>query len=221
VDPAGPEGDSFRLYAFWHEFILLPIALRGTCNLSVLLSKHRDADIVSHLAHFMGFGCIRGSTTHGGAKALRELFQASRVQHLVFTPDGPRGPRRKMAVGPIYLASKLGLPLVVMGFGYDRPWRMKSWDRFAVPRPYSRARAVLGPAMHLPPKLDREGLEHYRLEVERLLNRLTDEAEAWAEAGTRKVNEVCISAHSVPPVLRQDVAHAVPRPQFMRHAVRV
>ncbi len=77
-----------------------------------------------------------------------------------------------------------------MGFGYDRPWRMKTWDKHAVPRPYSRARAVVSPAVQVPAELDRAGLEHYRLQVERLLNRLTLEAEAWAESGTRKTEEV-------------------------------
>ncbi len=79
-----------------------------------------------------------------------------------------------------------------MGYGYDRPWRFKSWDRFAVPRPFSRARAVVSPMLHIPPNLDRDGIEHYRRETERMLNRLTLEAEAWAEAGTRKVNEFVV-----------------------------
>jgi hypothetical protein len=89
----------------------------------------------------------------------------------------------------VYLASKLQMPLVLLGLGYDRPWRVPSWDRFAIPRPFSRARGVISPAMHLPPDLDRDGIEHYRREVERLLNRLTVEAEAWAESGTRKLGE--------------------------------
>ena len=67
---------------------------------------------------------------------------------------------------------------------------MKTWDRHAIPRPFSRARAVVSPAIHIPPDLDRDGMEHYRLQVERLLNRLTLEAEAWAESGTRKAEEV-------------------------------
>jgi len=95
-----------------------------------------------------------------------------------------------LAQGPIYLSSKLGLPLVAMGFGYNQPWRLGSWDRFAIPKPFSHARAVVSPAMVIPPDLDREGVEHYRLKVERLLNRLTSEAEAWAEAGTPKIDEV-------------------------------
>ena len=107
----------------------------------MLLSRHRDAEILSHVAYHFGFDFVRGSTNRGGAAALRELLAKSRQMHLTITPDGPRGPRRRMAPGPIYLASKLGLPLVLMGYGYDRPWRLRSWDRFAIPRPCSRARA--------------------------------------------------------------------------------
>ena len=83
--------------------------------------------------HHMGFDCVRGSTYRGGARAIWELLERSRRQHLTITPDGPRGPRRQFAQGPIYLASRLQLPLVAMGFGYDRPWRVNSWDRFRRP----------------------------------------------------------------------------------------
>jgi hypothetical protein len=91
----------------------------------------------------------------------------------------------------------LQLPLVAMGFGYDRPWRMNSWDQFAVPRPFSRARAVIGPPLMLPPNLDRTGLEHERVRVEVLLNCLTYEAEAWAAAGTRKKGETSMAPSAV------------------------
>ena len=134
----------------------------------MLLSQHRDADILARVAYHLGFDCVRGSTYRGGARAIWELSERSQRQHLTITPDGPRGPRRQLAQGPIYLASRLQLPLVVMGFGYDRPWRANSWDRFAVPRPFSRARAVIGPPLMLPPDLNRAGLEQCRRRVERL-----------------------------------------------------
>jgi hypothetical protein len=95
-----------------------------------------------------------------------------------------------MAPGPIFLASKLGIPLVAMGFGYNRPWRAGSWDRFAVPRPFSRARCILSPELRVPPDLDRDGLEHFRLKIEQVLNRLCDEAEQWAEADSRKLGQL-------------------------------
>jgi hypothetical protein len=205
VDPAFGVG-SPRIYIFWHENILIPLYLRGHCHLAMLLSQHADADILARVAYHLGFDCVRGSTYRGGARAIWELSERARRQHLTITPDGPRGPRRQMAQGPIYLASRLQLPLVPMGFGYDRPWRAKSWDRFAVPRPFSRARALIGPPIMLPPVLDRAGMERCRGRVERLLNALTCEAEAWAAAGSRKAGEVVITPqHAPPPKSFEDV----------------
>lgn len=198
VDPVKPGYAGQKIYVFWHENILFPIYLRGHCNLAMLLSRHRDADILSEVATRLGFEFVRGSSYRGGAGAIRELLRRSAHMNLTITPDGPRGPRRTMAQGPIYLASKLGMPLVLMGFGYDKPWRMNTWDRFAVPRPYSRARAVVSPAVMLPPDLNREGIEHYRVEMEQLLNRLTCEAEAWAESGEEKVGEQSLRRESAP-----------------------
>ena len=189
VDPAFPECRGQKIYIFWHEYILFPFYQRGHCNVAMLLSRHQDAEILSRAARHMGFEFVRGSTRRGGVTAIRELLRTSRRMHLAITPDGPRGPRRRLAPGVIYLASKLGLPLGLMGFGYDRPWRINSWDRFAVPRPFSRARCVPSPDIHVPAGLDRHGLEHFRQRIEQLLNRLTAEAEAWAESGTRKIGQ--------------------------------
>jgi len=190
VDPANPACHGQKIYIFWHEYILAPLYLRGNCNLAMLLSRHRDAEILARVAYHMGFDCVRGSTYKGGAAALRELLTDCRQLNLAITPDGPRGPRRTLAPGCVFLASKLGLPLVLAGLGYDRPWRAKSWDRFAVPRPGSRVRGIMSPQITIPPNLDRNGIELYRGKVERLLNRLTLEAEAWAELGTRKTCEM-------------------------------
>jgi lysophospholipid acyltransferase (LPLAT)-like uncharacterized protein len=210
VDPVDARYRGQKIYVFWHEYILFPISLRGNNNLSMLLSRHRDADILAEVCQHLGFQYVRGSTFGGGGTALRELVRRSRHMNLTITPDGPRGPRRVLAQGPVYLASKLGLPLVVMGLGYDRPWRLGSWDRFAIPRPFTRGRAVIGPQMFIPPNLDRDGLEHYRLTVERLLNRLTEEAEAWAESGTPKVDEVPVRSQPAWHRLHPDEAHDLP-----------
>ncbi len=186
VDPATAGCRGKNIYIFWHEYILFPFHLRHHCNLAMLLSRHRDADVLNQAARLTGFGVVRGSTRRGGVAAIRALLDRSRDMHLAITPDGPRGPRRRLAPGAVYLASKLGLPLVLLGLGYDRPWRVNSWDRFAVPRPGSRARGVTSPEIRVPGGLDRAGLEHYRRRIEQLLNRLTSEAEAWAASGTRK-----------------------------------
>lgn len=189
VDPALCEQPRQRLYIFWHEYILFPLYLRGHCDIAMLVSRHADANVLTRVALHMGFGVIRGSTRRGGTAALRQLLQTGQRQNLTITPDGPRGPRRRLAPGPVFLASRLQIPIVAMGFGYDRPWRLNSWDRFAIPRPGTRARAVISREIQIPPDLDREGLEVQRTAVERLLNRLTCEAEHWAETGYRRPDE--------------------------------
>lgn len=202
VDPIFPECRGQKIYIFWHEYILFPLFLRGHCNFAMLLSRHRDAEILSHAAHHLGFEFVRGSTNRGGVAAIRELLRRSKQMHLTITPDGPRGPRRRLAPGAVFLASKLGLPLVVMGYGYDRPWRARSWDRFAVPRPFSRARAVPSGEIFIPPNLDRDGLEHFRVKIETLLNALTLEAEAWAASGAAKFGQRRLDRRGAP--LRAD-----------------
>jgi lysophospholipid acyltransferase (LPLAT)-like uncharacterized protein len=199
IDPVFAECRGQKIYIFWHEYILFPLFLRGHCNLAMLLSRHRDAEILSHIAGHLGFAFVRGSTNRGGVSALRQLLARSREMHLTITPDGPRGPRRRLAPGCVYLASKLGLPLVAMGYGYDRPWRIRSaWDRFAVPRPHCRARAIPSGEIFVPPDLDRDGLEHFRRQIEALLNRLTTEAETWAASGARRPGQENLRRQGAP-----------------------
>ncbi|MFM7034974.1 MAG: lysophospholipid acyltransferase family protein [Planctomycetia bacterium] len=189
VDPVHPDYRGSKIYVFWHENILLPLYLRGHSNISMLLSRHVDANILDRVARMMGFGVVRGSTFRGGTVALRELAERAATGNLTITPDGPRGPRRRLAAGCVFLASTLGIPIVAMGFGYDRPWRMGTWDLFAVPRPWTRARGVVSRAIRVPADLDRDGIEQYREGIERLLIRLSDDAEAWATRGGRRLGE--------------------------------
>jgi len=186
VDPVHAGYRGAKIYVFWHENILLPLYLRGHSNISMLLSRHADANILDRVARMMGFGVVRGSTFRGGSTALRELAERATTGNLTITPDGPRGPRRRLAAGCVFLAGTLGIPIVAMGLGYARPWRLGTWDRFAIPRPFSRARGIVSRAIHVPPGLDRDGLEHHRLGIETLLTHLSDEAEAWAGAGHRR-----------------------------------
>jgi lysophospholipid acyltransferase (LPLAT)-like uncharacterized protein len=204
ADMASPRRLGQNIYVLWHEYLLLPLYLRGNCYTTLLVSRHRDAEILSRAAYHMGFELVRGSSGRSGLGALRTLLRRKRM-NVAMTPDGPLGPRRALASGPIYLAAKLAMPLVVTGIGFDRPWRLNTWDRFAIPRPWSRARAVLSPAITIPPDLDRDGLESHRLGIERLLNRLTLEAEAWAESGTSKAEEIPVRRGPAPPAIPADI----------------
>lgn len=191
VDPVHPDYQGAKIYIFWHENILLPLYLRGHSNISMLLSRHGDADVLDRVARMNGFGVVRGSTFNGGSVVLRQLAERATEGNLTITPDGPRGPRRRLAPGCVFLASTLGIPLVAMGLGTERPYRFGTWDRFALPWPFTRARGIVSRAIAVPPGLDRDGIEDHRAGIERLLTHLSDEAEAWAVSGGRRAGE-CI-----------------------------
>ena len=183
ADPADELFGGPVIFVFWHEYIPFPIYLRPHCRLAMLLSQHQDAEILSHMAGFAGLEAVRGSTNRGGTAALRELLERGKGMNLAITPDGPRGPRRQLAQGAVYLSSRLQVPLVALGVGYDRPWRnRRAWDQFAIPRPFSRCRAVLGPRTQIPANLERDQIEVHRQWVEQHLNDLTHMAENWAES---------------------------------------
>lgn len=169
------------IYAFFHEVMLFPAYYWAWPEMQILISDHRDGEYITRVVRQLGFGVVRGSTTRGGARALREMMGRVDRGHLCVTPDGPRGPRRTVHQGMIYLASRLGLPIVGAGMAFRDPWRARSWDRFAVPRPCRPACCVAPEAVRVPPDADRDAIEHYRLEVERRMVAATDEAEAWVE----------------------------------------
>lgn len=188
--------DRPRIYLFWHENILFPLHYCSDKHVAILLSQHRDADILARIGNWFRFYCVRGSSYRGGVRALRELAKVTKTHHIAISPDGPRGPRRTLAAGPIFLASKMQMPIVLGGIAYDRPWRLKSWDRFAVPRPFSRTRAIASGEIMVPPDLDRDGIEHWRQKIENELNRRTEEAQQWAESGEKRAGEVKVNRHT-------------------------
>ena len=175
--PTCPDLQGRYIYAFWHENLLLPAYHYGRARVHVLISQHADGQLIAETCRHLGFRAVRGSSTRDSIKAVREMLHRAQRGHLAITPDGPRGPRRQVQMGLIYLAARTALPIVPAGFAFDRPWRARSWDRFALPRPWSRSSCVLGPAISVPSRPGREELEHYRQLVEDALQRVTEAAE--------------------------------------------
>jgi lysophospholipid acyltransferase (LPLAT)-like uncharacterized protein len=169
--------------AFWHENILLPAYLYGRPDIWVLISQHADGQMIAEVCRRLGFGLVRGSTTRGGAEAVRQMLRGAGNAFLALTPDGPRGPRRRVQPGLIYLASRTGMPILPMGMAFQRAWRLNSWDRFALPRPWSRATYVTGTLIAVPPDADKDQLAYYRQLVEDRMHAVTALAELWVRAG--------------------------------------
>ncbi len=189
VDPARAEYNEHCIFVFWHENLAILLPRWPRCPVTLLISQHRDAQWLNQTAGFLGFRVVRGSSTRGGSAAIRQLKRQSRFSSFAITPDGPQGPRREMAMGPIFLASRLQMPLVPVGVGYDNPWRLNTWDRFALPRPCSRARVLFGPKIRLPRRLGREQMEHSRHQCQNLLNDLNGFASDWAQSPARVMQE--------------------------------
>jgi lysophospholipid acyltransferase (LPLAT)-like uncharacterized protein len=186
--PLGPDVDPNRkdlmgryIYAIWHENILLPVYQYSRANVWVIVSQHADGTLLTEMGRHIKLKLVRGSTTRGGVEGLRKLLRIGRMASVAITVDGPRGPRRKVQPGIVYLASRTGMPIVPTAFGYHRPWRLRSWDRFAVPKPWSLSTCVTGTPIHVPPHLDREQLEHFRRLLEARLLSASDVTESWAE----------------------------------------
>ena len=191
TDPLRTSG---RIYLFWHEMILLAAYAYARLGLTTLISRHRDGELIAQVVAMLGGRAIRGSTSQGrdrgGAEALRRMMRPGRHRHLCITPDGPRGPRRVVNIGAVYLASRSGMALVPVGMAFDRPWRAGSWDRMALPRPFSRARAVTGSPIHVPDHLDVDQLDPWHRLVQDAMDRAQTRAEALAAAAACDLHAV-------------------------------
>ena len=182
-DPDHPDLKGRYIYAMWHEYLLMPIGRYARSDFHVLISRSGDGQLLAETCRQLKIPTIRGSTSRGGMEAIRQMLRAGLETHLAMTPDGPRGPRRRVQAGLVYLSARAGLPVVPVGFGLNRPWRFGSWDHFALPRPWARARCVTGKPISVPADAGREEIEMHRLQVEQSLTAATDLAERWAEAG--------------------------------------
>jgi len=148
-----------HLMALWHGSMLLGLPEHAGKAWSVLVSPSDDGDLVQPLLERFGYGVVRGSTSQGGARALRALLaELERGGVVVLTPDGPRGPRHAVNPGPAWMAMRTGATVVPCGFACDRAWRLSSWDRFEIPRPGARVVLAYGEPVSAPKGAGEEAL---------------------------------------------------------------
>jgi lysophospholipid acyltransferase (LPLAT)-like uncharacterized protein len=176
--------DKRYIYALWHESMLVPILKFGRPELGALVSKHADGKLLQQVLRLARMTPVEGSTNRGGVLALRKIIGQQEIwKHLVITIDGPRGPRRVAQPGIIYCASRSGMEIVPTAISFEKAWRAKSWDRFAVPMPRSKVKFLFAPPMKIPEDIRSTELEEYRQELQRRMDTHTAWAEAWAETG--------------------------------------
>jgi len=170
-----PEGP--RILVFWHNRI--PAISIGFLRhyprrhptrkgVSVLTSPSKDGDILAGVMANLGMGSVRGSSSRRGSTAIRELttLLESGVD-LAITPDGPRGPKYSLGPGAVFLSQKTGIPIMLLHARYHNAIRLKTWDNFAIPLPFSRVDITIDPYITIDPEAT--DLESERLRIETLL----------------------------------------------------
>jgi lysophospholipid acyltransferase (LPLAT)-like uncharacterized protein len=168
---------------FWHQHTLFCVkhllAERRTgLKLGLLISPSVDGEIGAMMVRSLGGAAIRGSSSHTGAKALRDYYQALAHEGVspAITPDGPRGPPRKFKPGAVLLAQLSGRPMIPLSYAASRAWKIK-WDRFVIPWPLSRIVIAVGEPVYVPKGLDAAGLAGVQADMERRLQALFEAAE--------------------------------------------
>lgn len=129
------------VFALWHGDMLPLLYQHRGEGVSVLISEHRDGELIARIAESLGFRTVRGSTTRGASRALVALArELAAGRDVAITPDGPRGPARSFAPGALIAAQRARAPVIAVGVAAMNAWRLKSWDRFIIPKPFSRLR---------------------------------------------------------------------------------
>ena len=174
------------LIALWHQDIAVMTARYAGPHLCPLISEHADGQLITEASRHLRMKAVIGSSTRGAVRAVRQMLNRKGTGSLVITPDGPKGPRNEVKTGVVYLASRSGLPVVPLGISYQRAWRLRTWDRLAIPWPCSKVYCVGGAPIHVPPDASRETLETYRLQVQDALIHVHEVAKWMSERRARK-----------------------------------
>lgn len=141
---ARPAGSAPVVYTLWHGQ-MLPLLWAHKARTGVIVSEHKDGEIIARIIALFGLFGVRGSSSRGGTRALLESVQVVRQgTDMAFTPDGPRGPRHSFAPGALMLSNRAQVPLVTITGFVDRKWQLKSWDGFEIPKPFARITVLYG-----------------------------------------------------------------------------
>jgi lysophospholipid acyltransferase (LPLAT)-like uncharacterized protein len=167
---------------YWHQhqlFCVKPLLemREAGVKLGFLISPSVDGEIGAMVVREVGGEVIRGSSSHTGARALRDYYQALAHEGIspAITPDGPRGPPRKFKPGAILLAQMSQRPMIPMAYAASRCWRIQ-WDGFVIPKPFARVVIAVGSPVYVGKGLDAAGLARLQEEMERNLLKLFEQA---------------------------------------------
>ena len=163
--------------AFWHCSMMLGWFLHRNMNCAALVSKSKDGDVLAHVLKKWKYTVVRGSSHSGGKEALDIMCNLAKQNFsLTITPDGPTGPIHKMKAGAVVTAKKSKIPLLLLGIGIKNKFVLKSWDRFEVPKPFTKITALYSEPMYFDENLSYDDTSRMIEQCEKLLNKLQKDA---------------------------------------------
>lgn len=174
-------GEKNAIFAFWHgRMILVPPYKPKSRPMHVLISHHNDGELIAQSLEYFGLGTVRGSSSSGGSRAIREVQRLfKKGANIAITPDGPRGPNREVQPGVAYLARLCKTSVIPVSFAAVRYKELRSWDRMMIPTPFNRFAMCVGAPLHLDleAKADETTTLQEREIIKQALNAVTQEAE--------------------------------------------
>jgi len=177
IDSLSKNNENF-IYAFWHDQLLMcPFTWKNDLDILVLISKHKDGDIISRVISYLGFKTIRGSTNNpekiknkGGFIAAKKILSSLKKNMCVgIAPDGPRGPRHEVAEGIINIARISNKKIIPVALGFKSKWTLNTWDKFIVPKFFSSMKVSWGE----PIEIQEEDNVKYQILLKKELDTLT------------------------------------------------
>jgi len=173
------------IYGGWHQRLfsgITPFARRKP--IVITISESRDGEYIAKIAELVGWRTVRGSSSRGGSKAFRELKSLAKngysIAHIV---DGPQGPPEVIKPGLLRIARATGLPILPAAVSPQKKWVFNSWDRFMIPKPFSKIIVRFGEAVHVPKSMSKSDLEMERQRIEKQLKILIRETDLIWEDG--------------------------------------
>lgn len=166
--------------AFWHGTMLLPWFLHRNDGFAALTSKSKDGDLLAKQLKHWKYKVVRGSSSKGGDVALGVMVDLAKNGYSVaITPDGPRGPEHSFKAGAVIISKRSGVPVVLMGVGIKSKKKLKSWDKFQIPNPFSNVKIIYSDPVYVDSKLGFDETSIIIEECEQKLNELQKEAEKF------------------------------------------
>ncbi len=167
------------VYVFWHRCVIPATYRYRDRDIAVMTSSSFDGEYIARIIESLGFRAVRGSSTRGGVRALLGMHnEIEQGRSVAFTIDGPVGPRYVAKPGPVLLARNTQVPLIAFYCALERAWVLNSWDRFLIPKPFSRVAVRFSRTIKVPSDAAETTLDAYHQQMQAALDRAREAAEA-------------------------------------------